>query len=327
MGVQSRWQLVSMELHGGSFATPPAVCRFFGRLRLFARGTDNTLWHRSQTAPSNGWGPWESHGGDLGGEPVVAFNADALCQIFSRGANRELLTCVQSGPDGLGEWKSLGGLMRGTPAVGQNGDGRLEVFATGLDWKLWHTWQLAPNTGAEGWSGWHPFTGIEHRNPPAAPILNSDARLDVIFVGPNDVPHTMWQTAPANGWAGPLSLGGTSRSPMVASRNADGRLEIFMVGTDRQCYSKWQAAPSNGWVNGWGKLPLNHLVGPICVTRGTLGRLEVFGINDVGDLVHAWEKEPSSAPWLWKTRGGQTLGGLGIRLVRLGTREAWHFRE
>ena len=26
-----------------------------GRFELFARGTDNALWHRWQSAPSNGW--------------------------------------------------------------------------------------------------------------------------------------------------------------------------------------------------------------------------------------------------------------------------------
>ena len=34
-----------------------------GRLEVFARGTDNALWHIWQTAPNNGWSGWASLGG------------------------------------------------------------------------------------------------------------------------------------------------------------------------------------------------------------------------------------------------------------------------
>jgi hypothetical protein len=36
-----------------------------GRLEVFARGTDNALWHIWQTAPNNGWSSWASLGGVL----------------------------------------------------------------------------------------------------------------------------------------------------------------------------------------------------------------------------------------------------------------------
>ena len=36
-----------------------------GRLEVFARGTDNALWHIWQTAPNNGWSGWASLGGVL----------------------------------------------------------------------------------------------------------------------------------------------------------------------------------------------------------------------------------------------------------------------
>ncbi|WP_079079115.1 hypothetical protein [Streptomyces sp. DSM 15324] len=34
-----------------------------GRLEIFARGSDGAVWHKWQTAPSNGWSGWESLGG------------------------------------------------------------------------------------------------------------------------------------------------------------------------------------------------------------------------------------------------------------------------
>jgi hypothetical protein len=33
-----------------------------GRLELFVVGADGNLWHRWQTAASNGWSAWTSHG-------------------------------------------------------------------------------------------------------------------------------------------------------------------------------------------------------------------------------------------------------------------------
>jgi hypothetical protein len=43
-----------------------------GRLEVFARGTDDALWHIWQTAPHAGpWSGWASLGGILKDEPVV----------------------------------------------------------------------------------------------------------------------------------------------------------------------------------------------------------------------------------------------------------------
>ena len=36
-----------------------------GRLEVFARGTDNALWHKWQTAPNSGWSGWGTLGGVL----------------------------------------------------------------------------------------------------------------------------------------------------------------------------------------------------------------------------------------------------------------------
>ena len=33
-----------------------------GRLEVFARGTDDALWHIWQFAPNNGWSAWASPG-------------------------------------------------------------------------------------------------------------------------------------------------------------------------------------------------------------------------------------------------------------------------
>ena len=51
---------------GGEITSSPVVTSDAdGRLEVFARGTDNALWHMWQTAPNNGWSSWASLGGIL----------------------------------------------------------------------------------------------------------------------------------------------------------------------------------------------------------------------------------------------------------------------
>ncbi|MFF3919527.1 hypothetical protein ACFYZB_40115, partial [Streptomyces sp. NPDC001852] len=75
-----------------------------GRLEVFTRASNGTLWHLWQTVPNNGWSNWAGLGGYLmdGDPPVV---------------------------------------MAGEPSVFQNEDGRLEVFARGTDGAMWHVYQ------------------------------------------------------------------------------------------------------------------------------------------------------------------------------------------
>jgi len=51
---------------GGVITSDPVVGRNQdGRLEVFARGTDDALWHNWQTVPNNGWSGWGSLGGIL----------------------------------------------------------------------------------------------------------------------------------------------------------------------------------------------------------------------------------------------------------------------
>jgi hypothetical protein len=69
-----------------------------GRLELFVRGTDNALWHKWQTAPSNGWSGWSSLGGVLTSEPVLNQNADGRLEVFVRGTDGAVWHIWQTAP-------------------------------------------------------------------------------------------------------------------------------------------------------------------------------------------------------------------------------------
>jgi ABC-type polysaccharide/polyol phosphate transport system ATPase subunit/acylphosphatase len=131
---------------GGTLTTGPVVARNAdGRLEVFARGTDNALWHIRQTSPNNGWSGWSSLGRALTTDPVVARNADGRLEVFVRGTDTALWHIWQTSPNnGWSDWNFLKGVLTSKPVVARNADGRLEVFMRGTDNALWHKWQTSP---------------------------------------------------------------------------------------------------------------------------------------------------------------------------------------
>jgi C1A family cysteine protease len=134
---------------GGQITTDPAVAQNHdGRLEVFARGTDNALWHNWQTSAGGGWSGWASLGGQITTNPAGSRNADGRLEVFARGTDNALWHNWQtSAGGGWSGWASLGGQITTNPAVAQNRDGRLEAFARGTDNALWHRWQTSPNNG------------------------------------------------------------------------------------------------------------------------------------------------------------------------------------
>jgi len=83
-----------------------------GRLEVFARGTDNALWHIWQTAPNNGWSGWASLGGVITSLPTVTNDADSRLEVFARGTDNALWHIWQTAPNnGWSGWASLGGVL------------------------------------------------------------------------------------------------------------------------------------------------------------------------------------------------------------------------
>ena len=212
-----------------------------GRLEVFARGSDNALWHVWQTAPNNGWSNWASAGGWID-MLDVGRNGDGRLEVFARGADGAVWHTWQTAPNnGWSGWASLGGWVDMIRA-GCNADGRLEVFARGADKALWHTWQKPEG----GWSGWTSLGGwIDD----LAVGQNADGRLEVFARGADKALWHIWQTAPNNGWSGRTSRGGWI-DRLAVGRNDDGRLEVFARGADDALWHIWQLAPNGTW-SGW----------------------------------------------------------------------------
>jgi acylphosphatase len=296
-GAKFRWASL-----GGGISDPVAINNQDGRLEVFAKGTDNALWHIWQTVPSNGWSGWASLGGGMGSKVAVARNQDGRIEIVVRGTDGALWHKWQTAPNsGWSGWASLGGGIVGAPAIARNADGRLEIFAKGTDGALWHMWQTAPNSG---WSGWASLGGGITTDPVIA--SNADGRLEIFVRGTNGALWHMWQTAPSNGWSGWASLGGGIIGPPAIGRNADGRLEIFAKGTDNALWHMWQTAPNSGW-SGWASL--GGGINEPTVINNADGRIEILVRGMDNALWHMWQTVPSNGWSGWATLSGGLVGG------------------
>ncbi len=206
--------------------------------------------------------------------------------------------------------------------LARNIDGRLEAFFTGEDNKIYHTWQIAPNSLI-----WSPQVMF-----PAASALqiavgtNADGRLEIFYVGTNNRLYHNWQTAPAdaedpdtvNSWAGETTFVKQSAKYVAVGNNVDGRLEIFYVGTGGHLYHDWQTAPANSSdalpkLNSWqGETAfVGNSAEQIAVGSNVDGRLEIFYIGTNDHLFHNWQAKVPNAndPTTFNEWAGETPFG------------------
>jgi hypothetical protein len=166
-----------------------------GRLELFTKVDDGSLWHRWQTRPGQGpWHDWHSleRPGDhpLGtpdAPPVLASNPDGRLEVFATADDGTLWHRWQTVPNGgWSAWSSLKAPdpgISGEPQVARNGDGRLELFTVASDGGVWHRWQSGPGGGP--WKGWKLLDeGHATSSTQLAVGLGADGRLVVFVLAP-----------------------------------------------------------------------------------------------------------------------------------------------
>lgn len=100
-GTPSPWERIE-----GYWTSAPAVCSPDPAnyvLDLFARGSDNAMWHRRRDGLT--WQPWHSLGGVLASDPAAVCSGGRT-YVFARGTDEKLwfswLTAMQTGP-----WQQL----------------------------------------------------------------------------------------------------------------------------------------------------------------------------------------------------------------------------
>ena len=269
-------------------------------LEIFARGSDNALWHNWHTR--EGWSGWASLGGSLLGAPAVARHAGGGLAVFSLAADRAVRQIWQTA-QGWSRWDSLGGELTGSPAVGMNGDNRLEVFAHTADGQLWHNYQ---DHSFVNWSGWQPM-GVRISGNPAVGLGSGFepvyGRLCVFVVGLDHTVQFSHQAEPRNSrsWTPFRRIAGPAISDVAVAMSLDQRIELFYAGesgamhhvyqADQRSFT-WSAPSSFGGI-------LSHRPAAI---RNADGRLEVFHRGNDRRLHNGFQTAPNNGWSAWHPR-------------------------
>src|SRR5947209_18568708 len=110
--------------NGVGVGTPAAARNNDGRLEMFARHGDGTIWHSWQDGTqAGGWSGWQSLGGSFSNDPVVAIAADGRLEHFVRTSTGTLAhqwrTGAAADSSWLGNWLDDGHASGGNPRLAQ----------------------------------------------------------------------------------------------------------------------------------------------------------------------------------------------------------------
>lgn len=289
------------------------------RLEVFARGSDNALWHSWQTIPSAGpWSGFSSLGGTLGSGPSVARSIDLHLHVFARGTSHnsgqgELLHIHQMERNGSWSlWKSLGGFFTDTPVVGLNADGRMEVFVRWTDGTIRHIWETVPN-GV--WSNWSLLDGSPTIVGSPMTCSQADGRLEVFAQSTDDTLIHTGQIQPnksdTGAWREWSRLEGPITGTPAVVLNADGRMEVQFNSYQNELRGFWQTAAnqSDSWA-GPGSLGGKLASSPV-LSRNKDGRLEAFYVGPDEELHNNWQTAVNNG---WSGENDREIGHLAPNL-------------
>ena len=307
----------------GLFGPPAVASNADGRLELFAKGSDSSLYHSWQTSPGGSWSNWSSLGGRLGSPPTVATSADGRLELFAVGDSYNLYHSWQTSLGGSwSNWSSLGSPksfpsqeIYPVPALAHNFDGRLGLFLAEPDGNLYHIWQTSPNGSWSNWGSLGQAPSISLGWTPVL-VLSDDGRLELFILGWGGGPSSpatlcqISQTSPNGNWSGWLTHGQlpfTPISDLALARNVDGRLELFILGADNNLYHSWQTSPGGSWSQwlSFGSPASTTLSRNPMLATIPGGSLEIFvsGQGEVsaraGSLYHIWQTSPGGNWSTW----------------------------
>jgi hypothetical protein len=155
------------SLSGTVLSSLAATSTRFGRLVVFAKRSDNAIWHRFREANSSTWSGWTSLGGPFASGPAAIETAHGQLHLFAVQSNGTLsnrfynpVTGAWTGWTGLGSGFNVGN----PPALAEDGGTRLVVFARTSANTLTHSF-LDIRNGV--WSGWFSLGGTLVSGPGA----------------------------------------------------------------------------------------------------------------------------------------------------------------
>lgn len=262
----------SIDNLGGTFTADPDISsQGSGKLDVFGRGAENSLWIKSFPV-SGGWGGWTYMGGALASGPGAVSWSNGRIDVVMRDTSNNVSHWYWASGGGWAA-DNQGGPITGDPDISSWGVNRLDIFARATNGNLIHKYW-----GGAGWSGWENMGGNLAGGPSA--VSWGVGRIDVVArMADNTIGHWYWG---GSGWAYD-NLGGTLTSdPDIASWGA-GRLDVFARGTDNGLWHKWYG----GTWSGWEAMGNTITSGPGAVSWGP-GRIDVVARGANNSLEHWW---------------------------------------
>ncbi len=184
-------------------------------------------------------------------------------------------------------WKTddIGIQVSGAPAVSSWEQGRLDVFVRSTDNRLFH--RVYQN---EAWQGanWSDLSdGHTIQTSPAA-VSWGPNRIDLFAVWDNEIHHRAFHNGAWSPWAENLA-GATNDAPAAAAGKTL-RVDVLVRTSDNLMSRRyWEAGAFVGWKNWETVGGISHqLMGAPAAVATNLNRVDCFGRDPAGNLMHAW---------------------------------------
>jgi hypothetical protein len=289
------------------------VVPFFelSRLMVVAVGNTNRLVYKAQTKPS---GPWEPNWSPIDTTQTYGWIAAGItgdgrvAVVAQRAAGTPGVSYIVEAPDSVVVQRWDPPVDLGKPAAANNlsqlaliadADGRVEVFAldvVGTDPGGCRIW----------WKYQNPNRIVQKQVQVTPPGTTTPITVTVDETVPPLTPWSDWFQLPGGLVA------------IQAKRNADGRVILFGVNSQGHLYRNEQkvaqALQPSDWA-GWLQMDdgATGTFGVFSATLDKLGAVNLFAINQDGQVLHARQAPPSTSTWAgWSTPGLIREGALAL---------------
>lgn len=258
---------------GGPVVGDPEICSWgASHIEIFARRTDNALWHRFWNGSA--WSGWESLGGTLASSPgCVSWGANRL-DVVARSSNGTVVQWWWNGSS----WQSInqGGSILGDPDIASWGPNRLDIFGRAPDGSFSHKWW-----DGSSWKGWESLGGANAIVSGVGAVGSGGNRIDVVGrAADSSVLHLYYW----GGWH-TENFGGIAQGDPDMSSWGAGVYDVWMRGSDNGLWHKWWMGSSwSPWEN--------SITGPLYSSPGADSfqsmRHDIVTLDANGSVRHWW---------------------------------------
>lgn len=287
----SKWgKFVSL---GGTINNDPApVTTYDGRIVVFARGSDNNLWHIWQHHDHKTWADWSQlNNVGIKGTPAALRGADGRIRAYWRGGDDKLYTVTGKTPTGgfTSTPVKLASDLSADPTAGWLSDGRNVVTWRSADTS---TKMVFHNSGVndDSYATERNLGGTVPEDATIAMTLDGGGHLNLAVRGMGD---TLWVRRQGVDWSASFSSAWQYDAPHgsgvvqpVACTDANGRARYFSMKSDGTITTVADDPTQQYGVRGMpGSVEQAVLGNPehrMYATRDAVGRIRLFYTDTEG---------------------------------------------